>query len=464
MELISKGGYSEVFYDKQNEEVYRRSLKFYTGEKYLSIEPTSINDLIFTKSFQESGYTPLIHSIDTSGEYISFRMPYYGESLHDWICKNTRHVRIKYAAHILMQVVTACMYFDKNAFLHSDLKPSNIMIETLPKEDVRQLYVRIIDFNISTVRIVHDSLHWATAIGTWNYCAPEIILHETPDSNSISWTIGVITADIIDKFAFSDFVTEDMQHKLGSQENWKKIFNNLYINYPDHPPLSRSDYYPDLWKNLIWNCMHWCPTKRWNLPTIYRYLYSEILDDKERKLYHAPDILYHNIPVIEHMIYIGELDHEMRAYAINNIYAMCMRIKRMNFFPTAVAIFDRCESIINDKEVETDTKIQACSCILFSAYMFNTNILDSNSRKLLLMRLFTGINLDEVIEHMYVVGSHLHWKLWEKPVHIIIDDSHPKTKYNKIFWEHVKEGFLYFREYYTQRMVADYVMTRLEGK
>lgn len=502
MELISKGGYSEVYYDPSKEEVYRRSYKYYPTEINKVLTSTSnhtqfekhldisiINDLIFTKSFEYTGHTPVTHSETICEKYISFRMPHYGKPMYQWVHDYPIDIRKRYAPTILMDIIMTCIYFEKNGFFHSDLKPSNIMIETVlhnpsqvdeentihPDYDIEKLKVRVIDFNSSSVRILDEqnrNIHWANAIGTWNYCAPEIILYERPENTSICWTIGLLAATLIDTYAFTDFVNKEMQNTLVPQNTWKRLFGELYMKYPNHPPLSRKDFYDEPWQKLIINCTHWVQSKRWSLGELYNYVYYQLLNDIDKLKYEIPYILYEIIQPIQYTIHIGKLTKEKRSQIIQLIYNLCVRIKQMYLFATAVTIFDRCECIIYDNEMMSNSnQIAGCS-ILLSACMSNVHILTSKSKLTMLTKFFAITHLDTFLHTLFSIGNYLQWKIWEKPAHIIVFDYFHKrhlscldnlTRKNyKVIWEYIRDGFEIQKDYYTQQMIADCVIERIQ--
>jgi hypothetical protein len=339
-----------------------------------------------------------------------------------------------------------------------------------PEHAIKDICVRIIDFNSSSVRIINetDRVHqWTNAIGTWNYCAPEIILNETPYDNSISWTIGILASILIDKYPFCDFITKDYEHKLAPQDTWRKLFGNLYMKFPEHPPLLRKEWYGEPWEKLIWNTTHWCQIKRWTLYEIYKYCYCELINVKDRANYDNPFILYGNIPCIQHCICIDKLTHEKREKTIHLMYNLCMRIKQMNIFPTAVTMFDRCQSMIYENDVSTNINRIACACLLISSCIFNASILLSKTKLPLLLRFFAMVHLDDLIQSMYSICQYLQWKIWEKPAHIIIDEYSYnidfELHYNRIFWQYVKEAFMHQKNSYTQHMVAEYAFEKIKA-
>lgn len=470
MELISKGGYSEVFYDPDKKEIYRRSNRFFDNTSHIDF--SSITDLIFTKSFEYTGCTPIIHSEHICDKYISFRMPHYGTALHYWNYDQSTEIRKKFAPHIMLKVVLACIYFEKNGFFHSDLKPTNIMINSIYKMDdagntsnIEDIDVKVIDFNSSSVRFINDNdnNNWIRAIGTWNYSAPEIILNERPENNSISWNIGVIATIIIDKYCFSDLITRDMENKLVPQDVWSSLLVGWYKKYQDHPPLLRLDWYDEPWKKLIWNCTHWCANKRWSIYEIYNYIYYNLLSENEQCKYINPFMLYKDVLPIQYKIEVDKISYEKREQVIETMYNLCVKIDNMYIFSTAVSIFDRCQSIIYHNELYSNINQLAAASILLSSFIHNKNLLESKTKAPVLIKYFAILHLDDIIHNIYTIGKYLEWKLWEKPVHILLNEENLYLKYSKIFWLTIKETFITQKTEYTQALITKQIINKFDN-
>jgi serine/threonine protein kinase len=466
MKLISKGGYSEVFYDSINREVYRRTPKYFSFSNNntlndKTIDMTGVSDLIFTKSFEYTTFTPVTHSETIGNRYISSRMPYYGQSLHEWNHTHPYHVREQNAPRIMLEVIMACMYFDTNAFYHPDLKPSNILVYD-ENMNSNQEHIVIIDFNLSSVKIINEinnSTAWINTVGTWNFCPPEIILEEQPKNNSISWTIGVISAMILDDYPFSDVVSLDMQHNLIPQQEWKQLFIDLYKKYPDHPPLLRYEWYNEKWGKFIWNCTHWDNKKRWDLYEIYKYVYEELLDENDKKYYKEPSIFYNSIDRIKHEVYINRTFQNARQRIIKLLYKICKKSKLMNVFPTAITIYDRYMSTIDEETTETYKRHIIGASFILSCSLFGLNTFEYEAIIKTLMENLELSDVNKIIENMHCICLGLDYNLWEKPVQIVVDDKKRKIIYNKKFWEHIRDAFIYHKDYYTQDLLAEYVLT-----
>lgn len=464
MEFVSKGGYAEVYYDAVNSNIFRRLPR--TLKNSRQMDATSFNDLIFTKTLEYTNCTPIVHSEDISKDYISFRMPHYGVTLHRWARANSPATRLRNAAHIMAQLIIGCIYLEQNAVFHSDIKPLNIMIETLEDGD---LVVRIIDFNIASVKVIscggHDiDLQWSKTIGTWSYTAPEITLYETPYNNSISWAIGLVAAFVIDTYPFVDVVPLDIEQNM-DQDVWCRKMSELHEMYPDHPPLLRSSWYGEKWQRLIHCCTEWSSGLRWSLSDIYSYLYSEIMtsDDRAKRGVLAPVDLQMVAVPIRHQICVVECPFVNRCETISTMYSVCSSIKNMNLFPTAVAIYDRYTAAVGKQDaiLVTGANYTGAACIILASFLNGCSLLGSRSQMTILMNSFSCTNKPNITAHICYVGGTLRWKLWEKPCHIYAAERDYRVRNHPGLYQCIRDILVSQTSVYTQEEVGNIVLDRL---
>lgn len=498
MEFLSKGGYAEVFYDRSRGDVYRRMPR--RNQELKQVEVSSFTDLIFTRTFEHTGCTPVIHSEEISRDFVSYRMPYYGISLHKWVRQESLDTRRKYAPYILLQVVLACIHFEKNGFFHSDIKPLNIMIETIyansardevtagrvtpesyssdddmdnrsghrsPHDYIQQLKVRVIDFNCSSVKTIdhkNQTREWSYGIGTWNYMPPEIVLYEMPCDRSASWTIGVLAAYIIDAYPFAEIIKNRTEKALLDQDTWKELMNEWAASSHEHIPLPRSRFYSDEWQELIYHCTHWRSASRWSLETIYKHIYENLMNHKSHHAsYMMLPSLLGDISPVQYVIDIANsaiLPEEQRRNVINKMYTMCENMDKMTLFPTSVAVFDRALGEIGMEFTEKTWQVAAGSFLL-SCFMSSVTILSSRTYMSRLLNTFSCINRTQALAALCYIGQLLQWKVWEKPSHIIIVERDAMLRWDRSIFEHIREVLVAAQGSYTQHQVAEEVIRRI---
>lgn len=504
MEYLSKGGYAEVFYDKVNGDIYRRLPRRNSETK--QVEVSSFCDLIFTRSMEHTGYTPVIYNEEICKDYVSFRMPYYGVSLHHWVRQESIETRREYASFILLQVVLACIHFEKNAFCHTDIKPLNIMIETLYPQDAsnkdkcmnewrnvlchrrgdsieedcgeesededervskyrKTLRVKVIDFNCSSVKTIdhkNQMREWSYGIGTWHYMPPEIILYEMPFTNSLSWTIGVIAAYIIEGYPFRELLKERNDKELLEQDVWKELVQQWCVDNQEHIVFPRNRYYGDTWNELIYHCTHWRCADRWCLTRIYNYIYDRLFDrTKPDILYVMPPHAIMNIHTTEHQIHTTRLPEELRVNVIETMYSICENMDKMMVFPTGVAIFDRICYVMTEEEIQGKVAQLAAGSFLLSCFLNNVNILTSRTYMTRMLNSFACINRTHALAALCYIGQLLSWKLWEKPSHIYVIECEQTHHWDRSLFEHIKSVLIGIDGVYTQHWVAEKVLKRM---
>jgi hypothetical protein len=62
---------------------------------------------------------------------------------------------------------------------------------------------------------------------------------------------------------------------------------------------------------------------------------------------------------------------------------------------------------------------------------------------------------------MYYIGDLLNWKLWEKPVHIIVIEHVPSLKKNDELFKYIRDVFICQNGKYTQNDVAMRVIEQI---
>lgn len=460
MEKIYKGGYAEVFYDSEKDEIFRTLSKYHPKTKELDI--STIGDLIFTRSLDYTGHTPVIHSEVIGKDKVTYRMPHYGMTLQEWVRKTTLEERWQHAAHMMDQIVTGCIYLEANGFMHTDLKPSNIMVSKEPGGP----RVRIIDFNCISVREVQPKdpgAEWTPAVGTWNYCAPEIILHETPFHTSPSWSLALLAAYILDRYAFIDSITTEMNRTLVDQQVWCDLMDHWAAVHTDHPPLLRSEYYGDAWGRLIHEGTQWSVHTRWTLPQIRQYIREHLLEGECSCSGPGPGPSAPEIHAISHMIDVSAVVPDLRRRAVAALYGLCEKMGRMNLFPAAMAIVDRVAPLL-DSEMLVAIETVSAAAYLLGCAMYGLSVFSSRPHMSKILNHAGCVHRSIVTMYMFHLGELLSWRLWEKPAHVwVVDQDRAQIQNDKLF-PYLRDAFLSQTGSYTQKGLAEEVLARLRAE
>jgi len=129
-----------------------------------------------------------IHAVEEVGAYVFFVMSYIdGETLGTRLRRDGR-VKAAETARILREVAWALAYAHRQAVVHRDIKPDNILIE---KGSGRAL---VADFGIARLVAAPRSGDSGEGrlVGTPEYMSPEQALGETVDGRSDLYSLGVV--------------------------------------------------------------------------------------------------------------------------------------------------------------------------------------------------------------------------------------------------------------------------------
>jgi Nif-specific regulatory protein len=125
--------------------------------------------------------------------------------------------------HVMLQVCTTLDFLHSKRIVHGDIKPSNILITTLPDG---QLTVKFTDFGFAEYEKGEESSHWK---GTLPFLAPEIIRGEKYTSQADLYSLGILVYESL--FGKPPFHEEDAMDLAKSH-----LEKDVVI--PEEPPIS----------------------------------------------------------------------------------------------------------------------------------------------------------------------------------------------------------------------------------
>ena len=136
---------------------------------------------------------------------------------------------------------------------------------------------------------------------------------------------------------------------------------------------------------------------------------------------------------------------------------MCEKIGNMNLFSSAVSIFDRSLRVVNN-DVIKNINCLAAGSLLLSSFINRFNIVSSRTYVAMMLNTLVCISKSHALMYMYHIGEMLGWRLWEKPVHIIVLEKNEKCANHPDLSEYIRDAFLKPLDGYTQEEIADYVI------
>jgi len=129
-------------------------------------------------------------------DYFNFRnhqcfvFSLFGMNLYQYTKKNKfEPMKIDFVRQISKQLLLALLVLKKNKIIHADLKPENIVIDSI---DNSKICIKVIDLGSAT--FLHEKIH--TYIQSRYYRAPEIILGLGYDCSIDLWSLGCIVYEL----------------------------------------------------------------------------------------------------------------------------------------------------------------------------------------------------------------------------------------------------------------------------
>lgn len=143
---------------------------------------------------------------------------------------------------IVAGILDGLGYAHEKGVIHRDIKPSNIMFTTRGISKISDFgIVRILDENTVT--------HSGTTIGTPAYMSPEQILGKKVDQRS-------------DIYSFGATIYEALTGKIPFEGDTDYIIKDKHVHEIPEPPKKFNHSIPDLWNDLILQCLAKNPEER----------------------------------------------------------------------------------------------------------------------------------------------------------------------------------------------------------
>lgn len=249
-ELISSGGYGDIFKTNNNKVV----VKVFQNDEFSNF----FDEFMFSTLLKHPNIASII-GFNTN----SLILDYYPYTLTNHILNN--NLDIKQQNKLFFQIITGVSYLHSLNIIHKDLKDNNIMLDN-------NLNVKIIDFGFSKIINDYTTITRSSAFNS----PPEFLLGDFPKKinslNSDIWSLGFILIFIHTKLNHLIII-----HKL--LEKKRKIFKEIEIqDYRDflsegntiNIKFSDNDFY----NNLIDSIFEIDPKKRPTIKKLFRIFSS----------------------------------------------------------------------------------------------------------------------------------------------------------------------------------------------
>ena len=273
LELIGKGGYSEVYkaYDTYNHKFIACKLiqlnENWPQEIKQSYIKHTIRENLILQNLNHKKIVKLYDTLEINDNAFCNILEYCsGPDLSLYIRKNGGSISEQIAKIIITQILQALMYLNNltKKIIHYDLKPENILFDS-------DMNIKITDFGLAKIIEPNTEFVQLTSqgVGTYWYLPPECFEENKNieiNSKVDIWSLGVILYEIIfNKKPFGQGCSS--QKKLVKD----KIIQNAYsVEFPENPEISEKC------KDFIQNCLKYKQSERYDA---FQAFNSEFIQD-----------------------------------------------------------------------------------------------------------------------------------------------------------------------------------------
>ena len=108
-----------------------------------------------------------------------------GGDLYQYLSKRSWAISEDVVKKLTHQIVTALYYLHSHGIVHGDVKLENILMT----DDLGEINVKLADFGFSKVLGPNETR--SSDMGTFVYCAPELLLGERSGKEVDLWALGI---------------------------------------------------------------------------------------------------------------------------------------------------------------------------------------------------------------------------------------------------------------------------------
>ena len=273
LELIGKGGYSEVYkaYDTYDHRFIACKLiqlnENWPQEIKQSYIKHTIRENLILQNLNHKKIVKLYDTLEINDNSFCNILEYCsGPDLSLYIRKNGGSISEQIAKIIITQILQALIYLNNltKKIIHYDLKPENILFDS-------DMNIKITDFGLAKIIEPNTEFVQLTSqgVGTYWYLPPECFEENKNieiNSKVDIWSLGVILYEII-------FNKKPFGHGCSSQKKLvkDKIIQNAYsVEFPENPEISEKA------KDFIQNCLKYKQSERYDA---FQAFNSEFIQD-----------------------------------------------------------------------------------------------------------------------------------------------------------------------------------------
>lgn len=467
--LRMDGGYTHTYISISHKRVFRYCDKYYMRNRNNNnkdkhdkhenqyIQYSTVSDLALTKAFEQLKGFPTVYHFIQDDQQIRIEMDYLGKTLVDSVHTKSIYTRLQLLPQLLNELTHQCINLLYNGVQHTDIKPSNILID-------HNNHFHLIDFNcmsiahpgygVSNKSPLNVTRCWHSSVGTWSYIAPEILWNGIPHDTSMVWSIGMVAIYwVIGSYPIS---SERMKRygstQVISRDDWKKLLTAIRRKYHNYLRIE-AKYQKELhgWYEKISQLLHWNPHKR---PTLEQLPHIFHLPIHNHKIYVKP-IKYISDPTL--------ITPYIRERVIDKGISFLKMIHREQFIVASIMLFDRIYPNLMAKYKDYSLSLPSqesifIACCVIYGFMTNNYVFDDDSIVLTLYQVY-HIQCDELFKLIFVICDICQFEIWQREWFWYVHDEMDGKKWN-IEWDIVKDILISLDEPYDPALFAKKYMKK----
>lgn len=247
---IGQGGHGIVY--KTSSAMVRKVSLWYEEEYGLS--DSAIREICFLRSFSHPNILKL-HKVNKTGDEISMSMPYAGKSFQDWVVSEKLEYILASLPYIVFQIAQTLQFLEKYNICHSDIKPSNILIDSNNKLSL--IDWGAVSFNPRVNR---------TCLCTYIFAAPELLEKGIQSPKADIYSLGLLIKFAMHKkYQFSPFLRK--QEIIHQYAKHRVIYNRVGLH-------AKNYFIPEKLRPFFEKCkvfLKYNPTQRPSASEIYAW-------------------------------------------------------------------------------------------------------------------------------------------------------------------------------------------------
>jgi len=350
--LWKKGGYGNIY---RNNNTIIKQLPKYENKEQMTIDNTSVIETMISIQLPNSIGFAKYYDINCDEDSIFITQSYEGNNLYQWKKRANYNEVIKELPNIIYQLLKIIIFLENIGIYYTDIKLCNIIWNDNK--------ITLIDYNCVSLQYQQNNkIYNIDAVGTWRYSPPEIIMNSKVYSNSSTWSVAMIIAELLDDYPIrNEYFSYIDDNNKNTHEYWIRIMEDIFYDNPDNVFGKCYKYLPVPWKEWIIRMTQWDPKMRMSKEDLLHDL------DKTYCLHDFPEIDICN------NLFAKPINLETRSKYIQQLYDYAKETDQLFKLCSTIYIWDVYN--INTKHLCTsDEYYSLYACWMIAGIILNEDI------------------------------------------------------------------------------------------